>query len=108
MPYLAVLKRHRPDPFLLTHGLDGWSLALDYKVEPHTRERLWRHCAMLTETVLEAGGRFYFAKDATLDASAVRRMFPPENLARFLALKRELDPHSLLQTDLWRRAFAGS
>jgi hypothetical protein len=26
VPYLAVFKRHRPDPFLMTHAVDGYSL----------------------------------------------------------------------------------
>ena len=30
--FLAVLKRHRPDPFLMSHGVDGFSLALDFPV----------------------------------------------------------------------------
>ena len=36
--YLGVFKRHRPDPFWMTHSLDGWSLALDFKVEPERRD----------------------------------------------------------------------
>ena len=42
VPYLGVFKRHRPDPFWLTHSVDGWSFAMDFKVTPATRERLWR------------------------------------------------------------------
>jgi FAD/FMN-containing dehydrogenase len=106
VPYLAVFKRHRPDPFLLTHGLDGWSLALDFKVTPAGRERLWRHCSELTELALAHGGRFYFAKDLVLEPGQARRMFAPERLDAFLALKRRLDPDGLLETDLWRRLFA--
>jgi len=105
VPYLAVLKRHRPDPFLLTHALDGYSLALDFKVVPASRARLWEQCELLAERVLDAGGRFYFAKDSTLTPAQARRMFPAGNLARFLALKRELDPHNLFQTGLSRRLF---
>ena len=33
-PYLGVLKRHRPDPFWLTHAVDGWSFAMDFRVTP--------------------------------------------------------------------------
>ena len=106
VPYLGVYKRHRPDPFLLTHAVDGWSFAMDFKVTPNNRERLWQHCHRLSERVLEAGGRFYFAKDLVLRPQDVERMYPAENLERFLALKRELDPEGLLQTDLWRRVFA--
>ena len=105
VPYLAVFKRHRPDPFWLTHSLDGWSLALDFKVTPENREALWKHCAELTEIALAAGGKFYFAKDLVLRPGDVRRMLPAEKVAAFEALKREVDPDSILQTDLYRRAF---
>jgi FAD/FMN-containing dehydrogenase len=105
VPYLGVLKRHRPDPFLLTHALDGYSLALDFKVAPAGRARLWEHCQALAERVLDAGGRFYFAKDSTLTPGQARRMFPAEKLARFAALKRELDPQNLFQSALSQRLF---
>ena len=107
-PYLSVIKRHRPDPFLLTHALDGWSMALDFKVTPPRRRALWEHCAALTRIVLDHGGRFYFAKDLVLEPADARRMFDPANLAKFLDLKRELDPGGMLQTDLWRRLFGAN
>ncbi|MGQ0554002.1 MAG: FAD-binding oxidoreductase [Planctomycetota bacterium] len=103
VPYLGVLKRHRPDPFWLTHAVDGWSLAADFKVTPENRAALWAHCDDLTELVLAAGGRFYFAKDLVIGPEDARRFLPPENLRRFLALKRRLDPENLLQTNLSRR-----
>jgi decaprenylphospho-beta-D-ribofuranose 2-oxidase len=105
VPYLGVFKRHRPDPFWLTHSVDGWSLALDFKVSPARRAALWAHCATLTERVLDAGGKFYFAKDLVIGPDAVQRMFPADKLAAFLELKRELDPEGLLQTNLSRRLF---
>ena len=105
VPYLGVLKRHRPDPFWLTHALDGYSLALDFKVDPQSRAQLWKHCEELSERVLDAGGRFYFAKDSTLTSAQARRMFPAGKLERFAALKRECDPLNLLQTGLSRRLF---
>ena len=104
--YLGVLKRHRPDPFLLTHGLDGWSMAMDFKVTPRTRGDLWSTCDELTRIVLERGGRFYFAKDAVVGPRAVEAMFDADKLAAFRVLKESVDPDVLLQTDLWRRAFA--
>ncbi len=100
-PFLAVLKRHRPDPFLLTHGLDGWSLAMDFPAAD--RERLWALCHRMSERVLDAGGRFYFAKDAVLRPLDVERAFGRERLGRFFELKRRLDPGGLFQTSLWRR-----
>jgi FAD/FMN-containing dehydrogenase len=105
-PYLGVVKRHRPDPFWLTHAVDGWSFAMDFAVTPENRAALFAHCAELTEVVLAAGGRFYFAKDSVLHPGDPERMFEPARLAAFLDLKRELDPDGLLQTNLWRRLFA--
>jgi FAD/FMN-containing dehydrogenase len=106
VPYLGVFKRHRPDPFWLTHAVDGWSLAMDFKVTPENRRSLWAHCTRMADLVLAAGGRFYFAKDSVLGPDAPARMYAPDRLDAFLALKRALDPEELLQTDLWRRVFA--
>jgi decaprenylphospho-beta-D-ribofuranose 2-oxidase len=105
-PYLGVFKRHRPDPFLMTHAVDGFSLALDFKVTRRNRRRLWQHAAELTRVVLDGGGRFYFAKDSTLTASQLERYLAEDRVQRFLALKRTLDPTGLLSTDLYRRVFA--
>lgn len=106
VPYLGVFKRHRPDPFWLTHAVDGWSFAMDFKVTPSRREDLWAHCARMTDVVVEAGGRFYFAKDLVLSSGDPRRFFPARRLADFGELKRRLDPEGRFETDLWRRAFA--
>ena len=102
--YLGVLKRHRPDAFLLSHAVDGWSLALDFPVPPGQRARLWALTERLTERVLAAGGRFYFAKDAVLRPADVEQAYGRDRLDRFVALKRQLDPHHLLSSDLWARA----
>jgi decaprenylphospho-beta-D-ribofuranose 2-oxidase len=104
-PYLGVFKRHRLDPFLMTHAVDGYSLALDFKVTAGNRRRLWEHAADMTRVVLDAGGRFYFAKDSTLTAPQLERYRAEPRVQEFLALKRALDPGTLLQTDLWRRLF---
>ncbi|MEM7306218.1 MAG: FAD-binding oxidoreductase [Planctomycetota bacterium] len=106
VPYLGVFKRHRPDPFWLTHAVDGWSLAQDYKVTPRNRAGLWAHCDQVSRIATEAGGKFYFAKDLVIGTQDMLRAFPPDRLRDFLALKAELDPDRLLQTNLWRRIFA--
>ena len=105
VPYLGVLKRHRPDPFLMTHAVDGYSLAMDFAVPSGRRGRdaLWRLCRELAEVVLEAGGRFYYAKDAVLLGSSFARVHGDPAVARFRELKQQWDPDRLLQTDLSRR-----
>ncbi|HEX7839836.1 MAG TPA: FAD-binding oxidoreductase [Kofleriaceae bacterium] len=103
--YLGVLKRHRPDPFLLTHSLDGYSLALDFRVQEATRDALWKLTAELTAIVLAAGGKFYFAKDAVLRPADVAAAYGRDRLAEFFALKRRLDPEARFATELSRRVF---
>ncbi|MGH2447610.1 MAG: FAD-binding oxidoreductase, partial [Chloroflexota bacterium] len=39
-PYLAVFKRHRSDSFLLSYGVDGYSLSLDYHLTDANEQRL--------------------------------------------------------------------
>ncbi|HSH05133.1 MAG TPA: FAD-binding oxidoreductase [Anaerolineae bacterium] len=101
--YLSVLKRHRPDPFLLTHGLDGFSMAMDFKVTRRNRQRLVNLARELDALVLAAGGRFYFAKDSTLRPEVARAYLGPDTLQKFETLRAQCDPNNLLMTDLWRR-----
>jgi len=105
VPYLGVLKRHRPDPFLMTHAVDGFSMAMDIAVSrnKHRREQLWKVCRELGDLVLDAGGRFYYAKDAVLLQSSFARVHGEPAVAKFRALKQRWDPDRLLQTDLSRR-----
>ena len=109
-PYLGVLKKHRPDPFLMTHAVDGYSLAMEFGVstDPHKRRELWDLTQRLAEVVLDAGGRFYYAKDATLLASSFDRIHGLEAAGKFRALKNRLDPQQTLQTDLSRRILGDS
>jgi FAD/FMN-containing dehydrogenase len=99
---LGVLKRHRPDPFLLTHGLDGWSLALDFRVTPSRRDPLWKLGREIADRVLAAGGSFYLAKDAILRPADLEAAYKGR-LAEFRGIKRRLDPGNLLVSDQSRR-----
>ena len=53
--------------------------------------------------MLDAGGRFYYAKDAVLLQSSFSRIHGEDTARRFRALKQKFDPDGLLQTDLSRR-----
>jgi FAD/FMN-containing dehydrogenase len=105
--YLTVLKRHRPDEFLISHGVDGYSLAMDFRVTPRNHPRLLALAGELDEIVLRGGGRFYFAKDSTLRPEIVRRYLGADTIERFAALKSLYDPESVLNTNMWRRLFPG-
>ena len=103
--YLGVTKRHRPDRFLLTHGVDGFSLAMDFKVTDRNRPALREMLQAFDQIALDAGGRFYFAKNSETSAESARRFFGEETLSKFRKLKTRCDPHNLLESDLYRRLF---
>ena len=104
-PFLGVTKRHRPDRFLFTHAVDGYSFAMDFKVT--NAARLQKLCGEMSDIALEAGGRFYFAKDSTLTPDRARRYLGEATLSKFQALKAQCDPENLLQSDLYRRLLVG-
>jgi FAD/FMN-containing dehydrogenase len=98
----VVLKRHRPDGFLFTHAVDGFSMAMDFAV-PRRAAALQQMTHELDRIVLDAGGRFYFAKDSSLTPHAAAHYLGETTLARFQALKARCDPHEILQSELYRR-----
>jgi decaprenylphospho-beta-D-ribofuranose 2-oxidase len=103
--YLGVTKRHRPDNFLLTHAVDGFSLAMDFRVTDGNRKRLSGQLQEFDRIVLSAGGRFYFAKNSETSAESARAFLGEETIARFKKLKKRCDPNGLLESDLYRRLF---
>ncbi|MCE9560402.1 MAG: FAD-binding oxidoreductase [Armatimonadetes bacterium] len=101
--YLAVLKRHRPDPFTITWALDGYSLAMDFPVHPASKDALIAFLHEVTDVVLACGGRFYLAKDSTLRPEDIQSYLGQETIDKFQGLKSKHDPENLLQTQLARR-----
>jgi FAD/FMN-containing dehydrogenase len=103
--YLGVTKRHRPDNFLLTHAVDGFSLAMDFKVTDRNRTKLGAMLQEFDKIVIQAGGRFYFAKNSETTAETARKFYGEETIAKFKKLKKRCDPNGLLESDLYRRIF---
>ena len=104
--YLGVTKRHRPDKFLLTHAVDGFSLAMDFKVTDRNRAKLSVMLQEFDRIVLSAGGRFYFAKNSETTAETTYAFLGEEIVAKFKKLKKRCDPNGLLESDLYRRVFS--
>jgi decaprenylphospho-beta-D-ribofuranose 2-oxidase len=103
--WLLVMKRHREDGLLMSHAVDGYSLAQDFVVTNKNRQALYDLCQQFSDMVTKVGGRFYFAKDSVLESRSVRVSLGAEVLGKFFALKRRLDPDKLLQSNLYRRVF---
>ena len=103
--YLGVTKRHRPDNFLLTHAVDGFSLAMDFKVTDKNRSKLSVQLQEFDRMVLNAGGRFYFAKNSETSTETTMAFLGGEVVARFKKLKKRCDPNGLLESDMYRRIF---
>ena len=103
--YLGVTKRHRPDNFLLSHAVDGYSLALDFKVTRNNREKLSVMLQEFDRMVLEAGGRLYFAKNSETLPETTKSFLGGDTIQQFKTLKERCDPNHQLESDLYRRVF---
>lgn len=96
--FLVVLKLFgaRKSPGLLSFPIEGATLALDL---PNRGERTRKLLQDMTAEVMQAGGRIYPAKDATMAAEAFRAGYP--EWKRLEALR---DPK--ITSDFWRRVAA--
>ena len=103
--YLGVTKRHRPDKFLLSHAVDGFSNAMDFKVTSRNRSELSSMLQDFDRIVVEAGGRFYFAKNSETRPETAARFLGAKTIAEFKRLKKRCDPNGLLESDLYLRVF---
>lgn len=102
-PGLGVVKKHRPDGFLFSYALDGYSLALEYPANADNQGRLGRLADRFDQIVGERGGKIYLAKNISARPELIARMIPPERAEVFFRLKDRLDPAGLVQHDLYRR-----
>jgi FAD/FMN-containing dehydrogenase len=93
--FLVVLKLFGEckSPGLLSFPMAGATLALDLPNRGESTRKLLR---AMTDVVVEAGGRVYPAKDATMSAEAFRLGYP--NWTKLEALR---DPK--IMSDFWRR-----
>lgn len=101
--WLVVMKRHRPDRFWLSHAVDGFSFAMDFPVRPRRRSDLLALARRIEELTIQAGGRFYLAKDSVLGPESFRASLGDEILGRFFALAAVHDPDRLISSNQTRR-----
>ena len=97
--FLAVLKLFGPqNDNLLSFPMEGYTLALDFKIEP----RLFPLLDELDRMVVDYGGRLYLAKDVRMSAQTFERGYPMA--AAFRSVRRQYGSlakfHSLQSTRL--------
>ncbi len=86
--FLAVLKLYGPqNENFLSFPLEGYSLALDFKIEPGLLPLLDR----LDQIVLAYGGRIYLAKDARVSKAVFEQGYPQVDVFRALREKYQLN-----------------
>jgi FAD/FMN-containing dehydrogenase len=85
--FLSVLKKMGAEnPNLLSFPQEGYTLALDFKVEPQLFPLLDR----LDRLVEEHGGRLYLSKDARMSREMFRNTYP--RWQEFSQVRAEVDP----------------
>lgn len=96
--FLMVLKLFgdKPSPGILSFPLPGATLALDF---PNKGKDTLRLLARLAEVVVEAGGRLYPAKDASMSGEVFRNGYPG-----WRKVEEQRDP--AIMSDFWRRVTA--
>jgi len=96
--FLVVLKLFgdKPSSGVLSFPMPGATLALDF---PNKGESTRRLLTRMADVVLEAGGRLYPAKDATMSAQMFRAGYPD-----WRKVEERRDP--AIMSDFWRRVTA--
>lgn len=96
--FLVVLKLFgKGNDNYLSFPMEGYTLALDFKIEPE----LFPLLNVLDEMVLAHGGRFYLAKDSRVTKEVFERGYP--HIETFRALRKEYKLHETLQSLQSRR-----
>lgn len=96
-PFLNVFKKMGEGHGMLSFPFKGYTLAIDFPVTHDLKAFTKR----LDEAVLEAGGRIYLGKDAMLDKSTFRAMYP--QYESWAAVKAKYDPDHIFSSDLAAR-----
>jgi decaprenylphospho-beta-D-ribofuranose 2-oxidase len=102
-PLFAAMKGHVGDPFLLSFPGDGQSFTVGLLKPGSDNSRFRQTLSAVFETIIAVGGRVNLSKDEFLSADQFRRMY--KGAEAFRALKRQMDPENVFQSDQYRRLF---
>lgn len=98
VPFLNVLKKFgEGQGGLLSFPMKGYTFAIDFPIT----SRLKAFTKKIDQMVMDMGGRIYLGKDAYLDESTFKAMYPQHK--EWLEIKRKYDPQNKFTSDLGRR-----
>lgn len=97
VPFLNVLKKFGKGEKYLSFPFEGYTFAIDFPVTPKLKD----FTRKLDNMVLEMGGRIYLGKDAYLDETMFKAMYP--EYKQWLEIKRKYDPENVFSSDISRR-----
>ncbi len=85
-PYLAVLKLYgEKNDNYISFPIRGYSLALDFKRNDETLDMIKN----LDALVVKSGGRVYLTKDAQINESSFKKMYPESE--KFISIRKKYD-----------------
>ena len=96
-PFLNVFKRMGDGQGILSFPFKGYTLAIDFPVS----KQLLAFTPALDAKVLAAGGRLYLGKDALLNESMFKQMYP--QYQQWLSIKKKYDPAGEFSSNISRR-----
>lgn len=96
-PFLNVFKKMGEAQGILSFPFKGYTLAIDFPVT----KKLLEFTPRLDVKVLEAGGRIYLGKDAVLNETMFKKMYP--EYLRWMDIKKTFDPGNRFSSNISRR-----
>lgn len=98
VPFLNVLKKFgEGQGGLLSFPFAGYTFAIDFPIT----SKLKLFTRKLDEMVLSMGGRIYLGKDAYLNETTFKAMYPQHK--EWLEIKKKYDPTNVFSSDISRR-----
>ena len=104
--YLGVTKRHRPDKFLLSHAVDGFSAALDFKVTDWQSRPVEQDASGVRPNRARGRRALLLCQEQRDTRQTAASFLGSKTIAEFRRLKKRCDPDGVLQSNLYRRVFA--
>jgi decaprenylphospho-beta-D-ribofuranose 2-oxidase len=102
--YLAGVKLHKKDNFLLSYSLNGYSVGFDFPIEYSRIKVQKKMFEEIHNIIINAKGLIYLAKDNLIKPHQFKKMYSGK-LEDFIEIKKKYDPTELFQSNIYRRLF---